>query len=279
MKTDRTFVLREHPIPPMPDPQNGDDRWVRQWHGLFMLRESFSPEALRQHANVFESPVRIAYALEAYAMLSILSCYPKERFVFVELGSGRAPWCLTVAGAIRNRLVDTPPSDCAVTALEADPTHFVWSKLHLQHNNINGTVLHSAIGSTQGRCRFKTMPDPAGSMGQHVSEHGEIVVPMTTIDQILASQGIPHVHAMHMDVQGQEVEAIRGARQSLTEGRIDFLVIGTHGRELEKELKTLLRPTHRVIAELPIGGQATLPGFSRPFRSTDDGVLIFQRST
>lgn len=278
MRPNGSFALREYPIPAMQTARDADAQWVRQWHGMPMLRESFSPEALSQHANVFDGPVRIAYALEAYAMLSILDCYPDEQFMFMELGSGRAPWCLTVAGAIRHQLVNTPPRDCFVIALEADPTHYVWSKLHLNRGNINGEALHGAIGSAPGRCRFRTMPDPAASMGQHVSENGQIVVPVFTIDQLLAQRKIAHVHAVHMDVQGQEVEAIRGARNSLKDGMIDFLIIGTHSRKIETELKALLAPTHRVVAELPIGGQVALPGFSCPFRSTDDGVLVFMRS-
>ena len=274
---DCTFVLKEYEIIPPSNRDDHDKEWVSQWHGMSMLRASFSDTALLQHAAIFEGARYEAHALEAFALMSIMGCYPDQHFFFMELGSGRAPWCLAVAGVIANRLIPTPPRECSVVALEAEPTHYAWSKKDLLHNGINGKVLHGAIGEMEGTCRFTADTDPAGHMGQHVSPQGNINVRMRTIDAIMKQLSLERVHAVHMDVQGQEVAALRGAKRALAQGMIDFFIIGTHSPAIEEDLRALLAPTHELVAWLPIRGTADIPGFSRSFRTLDDGVQIYRK--
>jgi hypothetical protein len=98
-----------------------------------------------------------------------------------------------------------------------------------------------------------------------------------TIDQLIDKASLRHVHAIHMDVQGAEVEALRGAQNALMKGSIDFLIIGTHGAAVEQKIKEILTPTHDLLIELPMRGSVFLPGFSEPFHSNDDGVHLYRR--
>jgi hypothetical protein len=75
-----------------------------------------------------------------------------------------------------------------------------------------------------------------------------------------------------------EVEAIKGAQQSLNEGLIDYFIIGTHGASLESEIKKLLRNTHNLIVELPTLGTIDIDGIKRPFKSFDDGVQVYKNN-
>lgn len=279
MSKTKAFTLFKEQIPSANDavaPATDSD-WVSMWHGMPMLSCSFCSDSLRQHQTLLEEAPYSAFALETRALLSIMACYPDEPFVFMELGSGRAPWCLSVAGVIRYGLLPSPPKSGFTLALEADPTHFEWTKTHLSENNILSLAIHGAIGSKPGQCRFQTSPDPAAHMGQHISENGDIKVPVFTIDGLMEQASQKHVHAIHMDVQGEEAKAVCGARHALKEKAIDYFIVGTHGEKVEQELKELLAPTHDLVVELPCGGSVSLPGFTEPFHSDDDGVHVYQR--
>ncbi len=253
-----------------------DEGWIRQWHGLYMLAESFSQESWQGHAQLFAGPSYPAHALEAFALISILRRFPGlDRFHFVELGSGRSPWCLTVASVVANRLFETRIGDYFALAVEAEPHHYIWSALHFLRQNIHGEVVHGAAGRSRGTCRFKADTDPAAHMGQAVRPDGNIVVECYTIEDLMRAHGLARVHAVHMDIQGEEVNAVIGAQSSLD--AIDFFIIGTHGSQIESELKRLLGRTHRLVLELPRGGSLHLAGIDRPFVSVDDGVHVYQR--
>ena len=257
-----------------PDPEG----WIRQWHGMYMLAESFSQESWQSHARVFKGDSYPGYALEAFALISILHHYRAvDRFNFIELGSGRSPWCLTVASIVGNQLFGLGIRDYYALAVEAEPRHYIWSALHFMRQNVHGEVVHGALGSSRGICRFKADTDPAAHMGQAVHRDGNITVERYALDDLVRARELGHIHAVHMDIQGEEVNAIVGAQDSLAS--IGFFIIGTHGSHIEAELKSLLGSTHELVCDLPGAGRLHLAGVSRPFVSTDDGVQVYQRKT
>lgn len=115
------FELNEYrlfAVPPDPPPE--PEGWVGGWHGLYYLRESFSDFALEPHNNLFDENPYDAMVLEAFSMMTILETYGGRHVNFIELGSGRAPWCMAVAGAVRHKLVSVSPESYFVLALEAE---------------------------------------------------------------------------------------------------------------------------------------------------------------
>lgn len=251
--------------------------WIQFWHGLWMLRESFSDRTLIHHQTTFEENPISTYPVEAFALLSILELYNDKHVNFTELGSGRAPWCLTVAAAYRYKLTQRLLASYFVLALEAEPTHFSWTKEHLEAQYINGMAMQGAIGATVGSVRFMATTNPAAHMGQACRADGNIEVPMTTIDTLREKTQLKKMHIIHMDVQGAEVDAIKGARRSIADQSIDFLIIGTHGYELEEKLKHLLSPYFELSLEIPQGKQVELPWLDQRVRAHDDGLQVWQR--
>jgi len=53
---------------------------------------------------------------------------------------------------------------------------------------------------------------------------GQIAVPVVTLDDFCAEQGIEAVDYLHADVQGFELPMLRGAAKLLSEGRIGVLL-------------------------------------------------------
>jgi FkbM family methyltransferase len=197
------------------------------------MEKTESEAARRRFATLFDQDHYDAFVLEAFSLMSILEQLGPAPITFFELGSGRAPWCMAVAGAVRFGFVPSPPTSYRLLAVEAEPTHYEWTTEHLSKQSIPAEVVHGAVTGRVGRCRFAATADPAAHMGQCVSQDGNIEVPGYTIDSLRESYGFDRISILHMDIQGMEVEAVRGAERSLAEGRIDYVIVGTHGAEYE----------------------------------------------
>jgi FkbM family methyltransferase len=57
-------------------------------------------------------------------------------------------------------------------------------------------------------------------------------VQVETIDKFSVSKGISHVDVLKMDIQGGELDALRGASELLTEGEIDLIALEVEFQEL-----------------------------------------------
>ena len=279
-KSGKRFRLKmELPQPaeytPPPDPTG----WVREWHGYYLLEK-----AIRGHIPGGWLPAQLKLnelnegVLECFAIYTILEELAGKDINVFELGAGTGVVSLMVSGAIRFNTQNLKPTSARVLAVEAEPNHYGWMTQHMQRQNINATTVFGAIGSRQGNYRFNATADPQANYGQSVNEEkGNIVVPAHSIDSLSEEYGFDHIHLLHMDVQGMEVEALRGASRSLRNGNIDYIIIGTHGLELENQLKQLLFPTHELLIEQPAGQSLKLDYFETKFISLTDGVLVFKR--
>lgn len=251
--------------------------WERAWHGFYQMKKTTNDKTREIFQEMFQQDPYDAFVLEAFSLMSILEEIGPEPITFFELGSGRAPWCMAVAGAVRLGFVPDPPRSYRLLAVEAEPAHYEWTTEHLSKQSIPAQVVRGAVTDRVGLCRFRADTDPADHMGQSVGADGNIEVPSFTIDHLRESHGFGRVDIIHMDIQGMEVAALHGARESLGEERIDYLIIGTHGEYEEGELRRIMAATHDLVVELPAGGSLTLPGISRPFRSSGDGVHVYRR--
>ena len=75
--------------------------------------------------------------------------------------------------------------------------------------------------------------------------------PVISVDSFMATHGIDHLHILHADTQGWEVEVLKGAQKALSERKIDYLFISTHGNQLHyKCLKELRRLRFVILADI-----------------------------
>ncbi len=104
---------------------------------------------------------------------------------------------------------------------EPDPDNLDVGKANIKLNGFSSpkdvTFHQSAIGSNDGKIiNFTT-------------EKGrKINVPIRTIDSILDEQKIEKLDILHMDIQGAELAALKGARKSIQKGKLRFLFASTH---------------------------------------------------
>ncbi len=67
------------------------------------------------------------------------------------------------------------------------------------------------------------------------------------VDEYMALDGIEHLHILHSDIQGAEVEMLEGAVGCLAERKVDYLFISTHGqRKHHAVVKFLKKHGYRI---------------------------------
>lgn len=124
-----------------------------------------------------------------------------------------------------------------VIAIEPDPRNHYFLAEHLRINRIaNATLLHCAIGKADGEARFGD--GQRGSGTRRLSKEGITVVPVRSIDSVVAELGIDRA-LIKMDVEGAELAALKGATETLSCYR-PVIIIATHGKERRKACLSLL---------------------------------------
>jgi FkbM family methyltransferase len=188
----------------------------------------------------------------------------RGRFVFVELGAGYGRWSVRAALAARAAALD---AHCV--AVEAEPTHARWMRQHFTDNGIppeTATLLWAAVAPEQGVVPFEfgkpsrnyarrvarkaKMPPPSSEDLEQLFTDaaacsppvvpadaiGRMWVPAVTLPAILS--GHPTVDLIDIDVQGTEAEVLTAAASAL-DSRVRRVHIGTHGPQIEADLRVL----------------------------------------
>ncbi|MCB0192834.1 MAG: FkbM family methyltransferase [Anaerolineae bacterium] len=88
-----------------------------------------------------------------------------------------------------------------------------------------------------------------------------------SVDDFLKEHKIPHLNILHADIQGQELEMLKGATHHIAQRKIDYMFISTHSNQLHKDCQDfLIRNRYSVIAS------ANLDASYSP-----DGVIVARR--
>ena len=61
------------------------------------------------------------------------------------------------------------------------------------------------------------------------------------IDEFLAKNSISKVTILHSDIQGFEIQMLESASRSLSEFKIDYIIVSTHSSKLHNDVERKLR--------------------------------------
>lgn len=263
--------------------------WKKTWYGYFQMEKVIS-EVKKQRdkvshkasdrsklKNAGEPLIGEGY-LEQQFFLNIIQSL-EGRVDMMELGAGRGDWCLATAGVIDFKLVDTQATSYRCLAVEAEPIHYEWTKIHFEEQGLNATAVHGAVWSENGECSFYAKEDPASHYGQSIRPDGNLTVPCYTVDTLMEKHGFDKVDFMHVDIQGAEYEMLKGMKKALENGSIKYMMIGTHRPEMNDRLMGALELygyeiifSARCHSNEPVDtpfGKATLPV---------DGILLVKHA-
>ena len=125
----------------------------------------------------------------------------------------------------------------AVLACEPEPLNTSYLRRHVQANRLaNVTILETALGGGRGEVKFTR---GKGRGRGHISEDGELSVPLRPLDDIVAEWGHSPAH-LKIDVEGAEVDVIQGGMETLSRLR-PTIFLATHGRDVHEESCAILR--------------------------------------
>jgi FkbM family methyltransferase len=132
----------------------------------------------------------------------------------VELGSFWAYYSLWAKQAIpAARLI----------LVEPDPVNLEVGRRNLELNGVEATaILHAAVGSDHDT----TVTLIWESDGRRHKNR------QVSVDGLMSECGLERIDLLVCDVQGAEVDALRGAARALAERRVRFLVVSTHHHQI-----------------------------------------------
>ena len=248
------------------------DAWGNGWHGMCMLKECRASAGAPKRENIkkkrqkikdkFGDDILRASEVEKHAFLSVMRNLKSETVSMFELGAGRGDWVLATAGTIKHQIVPTNVKKCRCLAIEGEPTHFKRTKTHMKKHEINCVCLHGAITNKPGYCEFQVSKKPSDSYGQSIvggkSNKQTTRIQAYTIDQLMEMYDFPKLDFIHMDIQGQEYNALLGADKGLKNNEIDYLLICTHGRrgqnsdKMNLDIKQLMQQyDYKIALDIP----------------------------
>lgn len=115
--------------------------------------------------------------------------------------------------------------------IEPEKINFDIGKQNFAHNNCQGEFSHGYVGALPGR-----------------ADDGLSII---AIDEFTAERGLDHVHLLHADVQGAELELLTGSKNLLSSHAVDYLFISTHTMELHSQcIDALQQHGYRILASV-----------------------------
>jgi FkbM family methyltransferase len=165
----------------------------------------------------------------------------RGRFTMLELGAGYGRWIVNAAAALRAY----SGLGHALTAVEAEPTHFRWLELHCADNDVDATLIQAAVTSTGGTVEFG-VGRPASWYGQAIAdgtwspERVETVAAVT-LSELLAP--LESVDLIHCDIQSAEADVFEEAAEAV-DAKVKRVHIGTHDADGERRLREVFSSLH-----------------------------------
>ena len=166
---------------------------------------------------------------------SLVLPFIKPGSTMIELGSYWAFYSMWFLKEVKNS---------NAILVEPNPHNIEWGRTNLSLNRLSAPIIQSYIGSAPPE-------DPNAT-------------PTKTVNELAREFGLEKINLLHADIQGAELEMLRGARALLSNKEIDFIFLSTHSN-----------PLHHSCADLLLSHDYTL------FRNTDidatfcvDGIIV-----
>lgn len=108
-------------------------------------------------------------------------------------------------------------------------------------------VIHGALGSTSGEIRMEIPQNMVYCAS--ISQTGTYTVPVYRIDDLVDNGVVPDIDFVKMDIEGGEIEAIRGARNLLHKRRPKLSIAVYHAKDnayIVKRLIQIASPEYKV---------------------------------
>lgn len=151
---------------------------------------------------------------------------------FVDIGSNMGQYSLPIAKRVGSK--------GRVIAADANPENIMNLRKNIEINNLgNVTALHLAVSDHDGQSTFYlTGESGTGSLLQRGDAAQPIQIQSITLDSLVKSLNVDDVDLLKIDVEGSEIECIRGGRLALKNTR--HVIIECHSTQNRKLAEEIL---------------------------------------
>ncbi|MHA1768090.1 MAG: FkbM family methyltransferase [Promethearchaeota archaeon] len=222
------------------------------------------------YLNIKESPMMFKRALGVFETrkTETLCSFLKPGMTFVDIGANKGYFSLIAAKIVGEQGL--------VFTFEPEPQNCEWIQKNIELNNYkNITLFPYALGAKNGKTRLfigkksgwhSLLPDLDTGTGESIE------IEQKTLDSVLKEMKHERVDMIKIDVEGSELEVLKGAQKILESNKNIFLLIDVHTtlgvspEEVEKILKAYnftiheLEPPYR---EIPKMNKATQEIFAK----------------
>lgn len=124
-----------------------------------------------------------------------------------------------------------------VIAFEPLPRNVLLLREHIRLNDIkNAQVFPVAVADYSGTTTFA---EGASVSQGYISSHGDLIVHVVSLDELVAEQAIPLPNYIKIDVEGAEMLVLTGAQKTLSQAQ-PTIFLATHGRDIHQQCCTFL---------------------------------------
>jgi len=114
--------------------------------------------------------------------------------------------------------------------VEPDKANLTAGRLNFSLNKFDGEFFNAYLGE-----RYRHNPYDA---------------PTVSVDWLAEKFGLTHLNLLHSDIQGYELQMLKGAGKMLRERRVDYIFVSTHSEELHDNCRAFLeKHDYPIIAD------------------------------
>jgi FkbM family methyltransferase len=138
-----------------------------------------------------------------------------------------------------------------VVAFEPNPLNVACLRRHIEINKLrNVEIVEAAVYGREGELPFDPIDPRSGRLNGRLSGTGSMIIRAVKLDD-LAGSALPVPRYIKMNIEGGELDALRGARGLLAEHPVEVF-LATHGERVRQQCLDLLEVLGYAAA--PIGG-------------------------
>jgi len=152
-----------------------------------------------------------------------------EDFVFFDLGAD--------VGVVANLVSIHCPALTQIFAFEPNPKSFELLKLNSEMSKLPFRAEHQAVSSFEGKVKFSFDSTVASDHEGHIKVEESGNTPVTSLDFFVANNEIalPKELVIKIDVEGQELEVIKGAKRIISASEKTIILLEIHPDTLERD--------------------------------------------
>lgn len=216
------------------------DGYLIMHNGIKVVPGSYYGEGMR---SMLEKNGGVHEPQEEYAFMQVLKHMP-EGAIMLELGAYWGFYSMWF-----HKMVNNPR--CLL--VEPQINNLRNGKKNFAVNNFKGEFIRGNIGA--------------------VSENKHFGAPLLTVDKIVKENKLKHIHILHADIQGYELDMLKGASNTIEEQRIDYIFISSHSDNLHRDCISLLKNRgFSILAEANLEESYSCDGLIVARRSDIEGI-------